>query len=71
MFNNEILKNASLLRAIMRKGKLKTHPMIYYDIESINNLEKKNFILNKILNNITLSKDECNDKSVFELLPNE
>lgn len=67
----EILKNCILLRDIMRGGKIKTYPMIYYDIESISNLEKKNIILNKILNNIPLSKEECNDKTVFELLPDK
>ena len=71
MNNNEILINARLLRDIMRKGKLKTYPMVYYDIESMKNLEKKNIVLNKILKNIKLSEEECNDKTIFELLPDK
>lgn len=71
MNSDEIITNASLLRDIMRKGKLKTYPMLYYDIESINNIDKKNVVLNKILNNIPLSQDECKGRTIFELLPDE
>lgn len=66
---NAIVNNARLIRELFRKGMIKSFPMVYYDLDSQKNYEKKNIILKKILNNEKLSEKELSDKNVFELLP--
>ena len=66
-----IIDNARLIRDIFRNGKIKSFPMIYYDLDSQKNYEKKNVVLKKILNNEKLSEKELHDRDIFELLPNK